>query len=340
MSYERPPDTGRALRLHMNENTAGCAPGVLAALASMTAGEIARYPDYAAATSRCEALFGVPGGWVQLTNGLDEGLHAVSQSLRPEFDAVVIEPAFEMYAIGVEAAGGRVMPVPPEPDFRFPIAAVLAALARGPRVIFLTDPNNPTGLSLPNGAVERIAEAAPETLVVVDEAYADFSKRSSLPLLGQYRNLVVGRTFAKGHGLAGLRIGALVGHPETLEPIRRALPPFSVNACAIRALDAALDDPDYLRARVEETAEAKQLVYDFCDRHGLACWKSDANFVLVRIGAAAATIAVELAAQGIVIRDRSSQPGCAGCVRFTAMVVDHTRRCLTALEAALASRTD
>jgi len=340
MTYARPPATGRALRLHMNENTAGCSPAVVRTLAAMTPQEIASYPDYGPITARCDDLFGVPEGWVQLTNGLDEGLHAVSQSMPPAFQALVVEPAFEMYAIGVEAAGGTVTHVPPEPDFRFPIEAVLRWSTPAPRVIFLTDPNNPTGLSLPAGAVEQIAGAAPDALVVVDEAYADFSGRSSLPLLDRFRNLVVGRTFAKGHGLAGLRIGALVGHPDTLAPIQRQLPPYSVNACAIRALDVALEDADYLRRRVAEAAESKALVYDACRRLGLTCWPSDANFVLVRIGPDAPAIVAELAAQDIVIRDRSTQPGCAGCVRFTAMVVEHTRRCLVALEAALASRRD
>jgi histidinol-phosphate aminotransferase len=338
MTYQRPPDTGRALRLHMNENTAGCSPAVLEVLASLSASDVARYPDYGAATDRCARLFGVLPAWVQLTNGLDEGLHAISQSRPPGFTAVIVEPAFEMYAIGVTAARGRPVTIAPRRDFAFPIDAVLAALEHRPAVLFLTDPNNPTGLSLPDGVVGRLADAAPDTLVVVDEAYADFSGRTSLPLLERHQNLVIGRTFAKGHGLAGLRIGAVVGHPDTLAPIRRALPPFSVNICAVRALEAALDDTAYLDARVEECREAKRLVYDFCRAMGLEHWPSDANFVLVRVGARAPAVVAALAADGIIIRDRSAQPGCDGCVRFTAMVVEHTRRCLSALEAALATR--
>jgi histidinol-phosphate aminotransferase len=338
MTYQRPPETGRALRLHMNENTAGCSPAVLEALASLSVSDIARYPDYGIATERCARLFGVPAAWVQLTNGLDEGLHAISQSRPPGFAAVIVEPAFEMYAISVTAARGRPVTIAPRPGFAFPVEAVLAALEDRPPVLFLTDPNNPTGISLPDGVVDRLAAEAPDTLVVVDEAYADFSARTSLPLLDHHPNLVIGRTFAKGHGLAGLRIGAVVGHPDTLAPIRWALPPFSVNTCAVRALEAALDDAAYVEARVEECRDAKRLVYDFCHARRLEHWASDANFVLVRVGADAPAIVAELAARGIVIRDRSAQPGCDGCVRFTAMVVEHTRRCLSALEAALATR--
>jgi len=339
MTYPRPPDSGAALRLHMNENTAGCSPGVLAALSALSAADLSRYPDYGAATDRCAARFAVSPDRVQLTNGLDEGLHAISQSRGPGFRALIVDPAFEMYAIGVESAGGRPVRIGPTTDFRFPTEEILRA-AESVDVVFLTDPNTPTGISLPATIVSRIAEAAPDALVVVDEAYADFSGRTSLPLVERFPNLVVGRTFAKGHGLAGLRIGALVGQPETLSRIRRALPPFSVNTCAVRALEAALDDEAYLLARVAECHEAKQLVYEFCDRLGLEYWRSDANFVLVRVGRDAPGVVTDLAAAGIVIRDRSSQPGCHGCVRFTAMVVEHPRRCLSALEVALATRAD
>lgn len=343
MTYQRPPSTGQALRLHMNENTAGCSPAVVAALARMMAGEIAQYPDYGPATARCEARFGVPEGWVQLTNGLDEGLHAISQSMPDGFEAVVLEPAFEMYAIGVEAAGGQVRRVPPGPDFQFSLDALLDALTPGVRLVFLTSPNNPTGLSLPDGVVERVAAAAPGALIVVDEAYADFSGRTSLPLLSRpdnLDNLIVGRTFSKGHGLAGLRVGALVANPRTLAGVRRQLPPFSVNTAAITALGAALDDEAYLAARVAEAREAKAMVYEACDRLGLRYWPSDANFVLVRVGDAAPAIVAALGARGIVIRDRSTMPGCEGCVRFTAMVREHTQRVLEALEDVLATRGD
>ena len=114
------------------------------------------------------------------------------------------------------------------------------------RLVSVTDPDNPTGLPVPAGAIERLAEAAPHAIVFVDEAYADFSGRTPFRLLDRHRNVVVGRTFAKAHGLAALRVGALVAHPDTLARFRRLLPPFSVNFAAVRALDAALGDRGYL----------------------------------------------------------------------------------------------
>jgi histidinol-phosphate aminotransferase len=246
-----------------------------------------------------------------------------------------------MYAACTEAAGGRLIQIAPEPEFRFPTEAILAAITSHTRLIYLTDPNNPTGMGIPAGAVERIAAAAPHATMLVDEAYADFSGRTFIgPALERLRNLVVGRTFAKAHGLAALRIGALVAHPETLAPLRAILPPYSLNVCAIRALTAALGDRDFLDRYVAASVESRRLVYAFADRHGLKYWPSESNFVLIRIGDRASAVVDALAAKGIFIRDRSTQPGCAGCVRMTAGVVEHTARCLAGLEEILATRHD
>ncbi len=174
--------------------------------------------------------------------------------------------------------------------------------------------------------------------MVLDEAYADFSGRTLIgSALERHRNLIVGRTFAKAHGLAALRIGALVAHPDTLEPLRRILPPYTLNVCAVRALSAALADPDYLTWYVDQSVRSRDLLYEFAKRHRFHYWPSEANFVLIRVGREAPAMTDALALRGVFIRDRSGQPGCAGCVRITAGVAEHTQTCLTALEDILAS---
>ena len=335
------------LRLHLNENTGGCSPAVLEAIRSIDRLDAACYPDYETATAACERWLGVPAGWVQLTNGLDEGLHLVAQLARRMADArgvqkpeaIVVEPAFEMYAVCSEAAGVTPRPIPPAPGFRFPIDALLAAINDKTCAIFLTDPNNPTGLGIPSGTIEQVLQAAPNAVVLLDEAYADFSGRTSIgPLLDRHRHLIVGRTFAKGHGIAGLRVGALVGHPETLSPIRRLMPPFSVNAIAARALAAALKDRAYLDAYVAESVKSRELIYSWCRQRELTCWPSEGNFVLIRVGDRVRDVVKHLASHGILIRDRSTAPGCEGCLRITAGLVEHTSACLRAMEDVLAAR--
>jgi len=250
------------------------------------------------------------------------------------------EPAFEMYRVCAEAVGLPVKRIAPLPGFAFPLGDLLASASTA-GLYYLTDPNNPTGLGIPADAVDRIAAAAPKATVLVDEAYADFSRRTLIgPLLDERRNVVVGRTFAKGHGLAALRIGALVGHPDALAPLRALMPPFTLNIAAIRALEAALADTAWTDAYVRESDASKDAIYAFCERRGFQYWRSEANFVLLRVGAHASSVVAALAARGILIRDRSTQPGCDGCVRISAGTLDATTRCLMALEDVLATRND
>ena len=340
MNYNAPPSQD-GLRLHLNENTAGCSPAVLAALRAIERTDTAFYPEYGPITTLVERMLDVPTGWVQLTNGLDEGLHVAAQAAaRGSTGAatIIVEPAFEMYAACADAAGLREIHIPPPADLSFPVDDVLRAIDESVRLISITDPGNPTGLPVPEGAIARMAEAAPDATVFIDEAYADFSGRTAIPLLDRHRNVVVGRTFAKAHGLAALRVGALIAHPDTLSLFRRLLPPFSLNIAAVRALEAALGDGGYLDWYVREAAESRRLIYDFSRRAGLHFWPSEANFVLVRVGDEAAALVNALAGRGILVRDKSRAPGCAGCVRITAGVVNHTRACLSAMEDIRATR--
>lgn len=338
--------TADRLRLHFNENTAGCSPAVMEALRTLTPHDVATYPEYDAITATVAAWLGVKAAQVLLTNGLDEGMYAVAQagaraasSSRAQF--IQTDPAFEMFEAFTGIVGGELVQVDPAADFVFPLQRVVDSITPATRVIYLVDPNNPTGLPLPDGAAEAIATAAPQATVFVDEAYADFSGRTLIgPTLDRQPNLVVGRTFAKGHGLAGLRVGALVAQPDVVAQLQRVMPPFNVNVAAVRALEAALGDDRYLRWYVAEATESKQLIATFCNRHGLTHWPSAGNFVLVRVGPRASDITRALATFGIDVRDKSAAPGCAGCLRLTAGVVVHTERLISALEDLLATRTN
>ena len=340
--YERPAATD-GLRLHLNENTAGCSPRVMDVLHKLTREQAAFYPDYDRAAGAAAARFGVAADRVLLTNGLDEGiLLAAMIALRggaaaDPFEAVIVQPAFDMYAACTDAVGGRIVDIPPQADFFFPLQKVLGAVNPRTRVIFLTNPNNPTGLSIPRESVAAIAAAAPHALVFLDEAYADFSGDTMIAeaASGEIPNLLIGRTFAKAYGLAGLRVGALVGTPGQLEPFRRAVPPYTLNAYAAAALPAAIDDEEYVNWYLAEVRDSKRLLYDVLARNNVRFWPSDGNFVLACFGDALAGVIARLAARGIIIRDRSADPGCAGCARITAGVLDHTRRLAAALEEVL-----
>jgi histidinol-phosphate aminotransferase len=337
--YERPPAPAAGLRLHLNENTAGCSPSVLAALQAVTRQQAAWYPDYDEAIAACAARFAVPPDAVLLTNGLDEGILSVSiTALRransQAGESVIIVPAFDMYAICAAAAGGRIVQIPLRMDFSFPVNDVLAAIRPETRLIFLTNPNNPTGRLIPRDAVLAVAAAAPGALVFVDEAYADFSGETLIgaPELTGLPNVIVGRTFSKAYGLAGLRVGALIGHPGTLEPVRQVVPPYSLNIYATVAVCAALGDLEYYRWYLQQVAASKALLYAAFDRLGVRYWHSAANFVLADFGSEARRVIDALAARHIHVRDRSSDPACLGCVRITAGAIADTQPFITALE--------
>jgi histidinol-phosphate aminotransferase len=251
-------------------------------------------------------------------------------------EAIIPEPAFEIFGFDTAVAGGRVASVMPKPDFRFAEEEVLAAITPQTRVVFLTNPNNPTGVPVPFEAIRTIARRVPEEAIVfVDEAYAEFAGRSFIPELPAFPNVIVGRTFSKAYGLAALRMGALVGAPGTLDPARYAIPVYSVNIAAVVALEAALADVDYLQEYLRQVKESKALVYAACDRLGLTCWPSDANFVLVRIGDRIDEVIDGARQRGVYLRNRSTEPGCEGCLRIATGIVEHTRRGIEVIEEVL-----
>ena len=340
--YERLPDPGAGLRLHLNENTAGCSERVLAAMRAVTREEAACYPDYTKVQRACAAYFGIAEDRLLLTNGLDEGIHAAAFGFLQRVEdgraheAIIVEPAFDMYAACADAAGGRLVHVLPRPGFDFPLEETLSAIGPSTRLIYLASPNNPTGLTIPREALHVVAGRLPEgALLFLDEAYADFGATGFLEDLSRLPNLLVGRTFAKGHGLAAVRAGAVMAAPEVIARLRRIVPPYSVNVFAIAAMLAAVEDHEYLRWYRDQVARSRAAVYAACERLGLEYWRSEANFVLIRVGERARALVGAMALRGVFVRDRSGEPGCAGCLRMSAGVLDHTLRGLAALEEAL-----
>jgi len=340
--YQKPAELYDGLRLHQNENTGGCSPRVLEALARLRPEEIGFYPPYEAATRACAQYMGVDPDHLSLLNGLDEGImctaigYLKSTVGGPVPEAVIPDPAFEIFAIDTEVLGATPIRVAPNPDFSFPLDRVLAAITSRTRVVFLTSPNNPTGVLTPLSAIREVSRALPEgAIVFVDEAYYEFCGQTFIPELPNFPNVIVGRTFSKAFGLAGIRIGAITGHPDTLEPIRLAVPVYSVNVAAVAAVQAALQDLGHVQRYLLEVEQSKALLYDACDRLGLKYWKSSANFVLVRAGDRLDAVLNAAAAHKIYLRDRSSEPGCEGCLRVATGVVEHTRKFIDVLEEVL-----
>ncbi len=351
------PDLGPGLRLHLNENTGGCSPKVVETVRAFTAERLALYPDFTDAIRETAAFLGVDPDRIVLTNGLDEGILLASIAyLVPRAPRALVElgapdlpssgmteilvalPTFEPYLHAATAMGARVVSVPAAPDYAFPVDAMLRAVTPNTRIIYVNNPNNPTGQPIPQEAIHRVAREAPHALVFVDEAYHDFLGENFLAAAADYPNVMVGRTFSKAYGLAGMRVGVLCASPAVLEPVRRCMPLFNLNVVAVAALRAALSDPAYRAWYLDQAAQSKALIYDACERLGLKYWKSAANFVLIDGGARVKEIVSGMIAQGVFVRDRSADPACANCFRVTAGVLEHTRKAVAALEDVCAAR--
>ncbi len=338
-AYQHPVTAAGALRLHLNENTAGCSPKVIEALRALGRDDIALYPAYDAVYRETAQYLGVPESSLLLTNGLDEGIllaAVIGQKRRPadgDAESIVILPAFDMYAITVDAVGGRLVFVSPRADYTFPLEDTLAAITPRTRTVFITSPNNPTGVRVSNDAIRAVARSLPpDALVFVDEAYHDFCGDTVVHELGSLPNVVVGRTFAKAQGLAGLRAGAIVAVPETLDAFKPVIPPYSLNVASAAALRAALADRDYLAWYVGQVRDSRERFYAFCRTHDFKYWESSANFVLARVGEHATPMTDALRGKGIYIRDKSADPNCRGCIRVTTGTVEATEAAVAAME--------
>jgi len=330
-----PPLAGRdgKLRLDFNENTIGCSPLVRQAIRKLTSAAVSMYPEQESVRRELATYFGVRADELLLTNGTDEALHLIVDTfVEPDDTVLLVEPTFAMYRFYSERAGARIQALRYDAAMQFPMKALLAALRKSPRIFFLANPNNPTGSVLQTAGLRRILKAATKTLVVVDEAYFEFSGITILPWIRRHNNLVVTRTFSKAAGLAGLRLGCIFAHGSIAEHFRKAQSPYPVNVAALVAARATLRDRQFLRRTLREFRRGRKELERGLTKLGISFFPSAANFVLVFLGDRAKAVVAYLARQGTLIRDRSSDFGGAGYARITFGTLTQTRRVLRQLK--------
>ena len=330
-----PPQEDRAgkLRLDFNENTVGCSRAVTRALGKLSPQQIAMYPEYVRVTARLARAIGVRSEELVLTNGGDDALRILFDVFVDPGDTVVSpEPTFPMYRFYSELYGARVVAPRFDAEMKFPVVEILSALRRKPSALFLANPNNPTGTLLHQGELSRILRAAKRTVVVVDEAYYEFSGWSAAPWLRRYPHLVIARTFSKATGLAGLRLGCLIARKELAGLFRKVAPPFNVNAAALVAAEAAVKDRTAIRRYVEEVCRAKEEFERGLALLGYRSFQSAANFVLVDFGSRGPAMVRRLEHVGILLRDRSEEFGRPGLVRVSIGTRKEMRRLVAAIK--------
>lgn len=335
--YHPPLGNRDTLRLDFNENTLACSPAVLAAIQSITAADLTRYPERGPVELLAAQHLGLSAEQVILTNGVDEAIHILCQAFLDSGDELLLPvPTYTMYEIYASATDAKIVHVQAAADLAFPYEALLAAITPRTKIIAIASPNSPTGSVAAREQILGIVEAAPHAIVLVDEAYFHFYGETVIDLIGpdseQIPNLIVARTFSKAYGLASLRIGLLAGPESLLKWIRRVLSPYSVNHVALVALTAALQDQTYLNWYVEQVLKARKEFLEALTKIGLEYWPTQANFVLVNIGPIHKEFCATMRQQGILVRDRSADPGCNGLVRITLGTPEQMQQALTAIQ--------
>jgi len=330
-------DPAMELRLDLNESTTGCSPRVLARIRSLDAKLLALYPSRESGEKLVADFLGIKPEEVLLTNGADEGIDLLCRAyLDCDDELIIITPAFAMYEIFARAAGAKTVRVPTNADLSFPIEQVLRAITPRTRLIVITNPNNPTGLDVSREDILRVIKAAPDSAVLLDEAYFDFYGKTMMEQIGRIPNLFVARTFSKAYGLAGMRLGILAGAAEQISLLRRMISPFNINAFAVECLKEALDDRQFVAGYVKQVCGTREWLREKLTAMGFQCWPSYTNFLLVNFGDLRASVLEGMTNRKIALRNR---PDCAGCLRISIGTQQEMERVLAALEEIVAEKS-
>lgn len=334
-------DPAQIIKLASNENPLGPAPMALKAI-QQALPDLTRYPDGNgfALKQALSVRFGFDLSMITLGNGSNDILELLARAfVAPEHEVIFSQHAFAVYPIVTQAVGARAVEVPAR-DWGHDLDAMAAAITPATRMIFIANPNNPTGTWVSRAALEAFLDSVPErVLVVLDEAYTEYVEDSQthngFDYVAQYPNLIVSRTFSKAYGLAALRVGYCVSSPVIADVLNRVRQPFNVNSLALAAAVASLSDNAYLEESRRANREGMtQLEQGFRDL-GLSWIPSRGNFVAVDLGREAAPIYQGLLRRGIIVRPVAGY-GMPNHLRVTIGLPAENQRFLDALAKALA----
>jgi histidinol-phosphate aminotransferase len=337
-------DESAFIKLASNENPFGMPASAREAMQKAVA-DIGRYPDSngfdlkAAITRKHQ----VPAEWITLGNGSNDILELAAHAfVQPGQSVVFSEYAFLVYALATQAAGARAIVVPSQ-QYGHDLNAMAAAITDDTSLVYIANPNNPTGTFAPGAEIEAFLQKIPENVVVVlDEAYTDYIpadvRYDAISWVAKYPNLLVSRTLSKAYGLAGLRIGYAVGQAGVTDLLNRIRQPFNVNSLAQAAAVAALADTEFLSKSAQTNADGYRQLTQAFDAMKLTYLPSFGNFVMVKVGeddGAGARVNLALLKKGIIIRPLANY-GLPQWLRITVGLPEENTAFLNALTAVLA----
>jgi histidinol-phosphate aminotransferase len=314
------------LKLDMNENTLGCSPQVLKAIQSITARDLAQYPTYGEIEAKVAATLQLPPENILVTNGGDAGINAVYSTYVYENDEVIYAvPSYVMYKIDAQRVKAKIVTVPYEEKWVYPVENVIKHITDKTKLIVICSPANPTGDVVAEKDICKILEVAPQTMVLLDEAYWRFTNRENKSLkhlINKYENLVIMHTFSKDYGLAGIRMGYLISQEKNFKQIHKSMDPFAVNVIANITASVAMDDLNFVYEYVDHVKESKKYVLNTLNALGYEAYSSEANFVLFYVGSKQEWYHSKLLKKKIKIRRYPTNPALDGYIRLTLGTVD------------------
>jgi histidinol-phosphate aminotransferase len=304
-------DEASIVKLASNENPFGVPESARQAMAAAAA-DLGRYPDANGFDLKAalSARYKVPSDWITLGNGSNDILEIAAHAFVQQGQAIVYaQYSFAVYALATQGVGARAIVVPAR-DYGHDLPAMAAAIDADTRLVFIANPNNPTGTFIPADQIEAFLKQVPANVVVVlDEAYNEFltpeQQYESTAWVKQYPNLLVSRTFSKAYGLAGLRVGFAIAQPALTDLMNRIRQPFNVNSMAQAAAIAALNDAAFLAQGAGNNAAGYQQFVEAFDELKLQYVPSSGNFVMVKVGdddSAGARVNLALLKQGVIVR--------------------------------------
>lgn len=337
-----------SVKLASNENPLGPGPRARAALAAAI-GNVAHYPDGSGhgLRARIAQRLGVDIGQVTLGNGSNDILVLLAEAfLVPGAEAVYSQYAFAVYPIAVQASGATARVAPAWPaghaqPLGHDAGALTAVVGPMTRVMFVANPNNPTGTWLDAAELDALLRAVPpDVIVVLDEAYHEYSQAQGVPdgmrWLARHPNLVVTRTFSKAYGLAGLRVGYAISHPDVADILNRIRQPFNVSVPALAAAAAALDDHEHLEATLALNRDGIERLRSGLAELGITAPPSAGNFVLADLGRPVSPVDHRLLREGVIVRPLGNY-GLPNHLRITTGTAAQNERLLAAMAVAVAA---
>jgi histidinol-phosphate aminotransferase len=335
----------QAVKLASNENPLGPSPKAMEA-ARRALGDANWYPDGGSKRLRevLASRHNVRPEEVFVGLGSSEIIDLASRTLlSPGLNGITSEGSFALFSIAIRASGGHLI-LAPMRNYSFDLAAIAAAVTPETRVVYIANPNNPTGTAFGADEFWAFLKKVPgDVLVVLDEAYREYAARPDLPnslaLFREYNNILTLRTFSKVYGLAGLRIGFGIGHPTLVAEMNKLRTPFNVTSIGQAAALAALDDPDHVRRSVESNRAERQRLFDELRKLGLAPVSSETNFLFVPIGPHAKSLCDELLREGVIVRPLAWM-GFSEAIRISVGTPAENTKLLFALSTSLTSLRD